>query len=48
MANSAGVCNNFKWQTLTGIHAFGPGTGAVVAASETRFLVNQSAFTASQ
>ena len=27
MANSAGVCNNFKWEVLTGIHALGPGTG---------------------
>ncbi len=27
MANSAGICNNFKWQIMVGIHALGPGTG---------------------
>jgi hypothetical protein len=27
MANTAGICNNFKFEVLTGIHALGPGTG---------------------
>ena len=27
MANVAGMCNSFKAELLTGIHAFGPGTG---------------------
>jgi hypothetical protein len=27
MANTAGICNNFKWEIMNGIHALGPGTG---------------------
>jgi hypothetical protein len=27
MANTAGICNSFKFEALTGIHALGPGTG---------------------
>jgi hypothetical protein len=27
MANTAGICDNFKFECLTGIHALGPGTG---------------------
>lgn len=47
MANSAGVCNNFKWQTLTGIHAFGPGTGVPARTAGVADVVKCAIFLAS-
>jgi hypothetical protein len=47
MANTAGVCDNFKWQVLTGIHALGPGTGVPGRTAATADVVKCAIFLAS-
>ena len=47
MANSAGICNNFKWEVLTGIHALGPGTGVPARTVSTADTVKCALYLAS-
>jgi hypothetical protein len=47
MANTAGVCYNFKWEVLTGIHALGPGTGVPARTVSTADVVKCALYLAS-
>lgn len=47
MANTAGVCNNFKFEVLTGIHALGPGTGVPARTVSTADVVKCALYLAS-
>lgn len=47
MANTAGICNNFKWEVLTGIHALGPGTGVPARTASTADVVKCALYLAS-
>lgn len=47
MANTAGICNNFKWEVLTGIHALGPGTGVPARTVSTADVVKCALYLAS-
>ncbi len=43
-ANSAGMCNSFKAEILTGIHALGPGTGVPARTAGTADVVKAALF----
>jgi hypothetical protein len=47
MANTAGICDNFKFECLTGIHALGPGTGVPARSSGVADTVKCALFLAS-
>lgn len=47
MANTAGLCNSFKSEILTGIHALGPGTGVPARTVATADVVKAALFLAS-
>lgn len=47
MANTAGVCNSFKWQIMNGIHALGPGTGVPARTAAVADVVKVALFLAS-
>ena len=47
MANTAGICNNFKFEVMTGIHALGPGTGVPARTAATADVVKCALFLAS-
>lgn len=46
MANTAGMCSSFKSELLTGIHAFGPGTGVPARTAATADVVKAALFLA--
>jgi hypothetical protein len=47
MANTAGICNSFKSEVLTGVHALGPGTGVPARTAATSDVVKCALFLAS-
>jgi hypothetical protein len=47
MANTAGICNNFKWEIMNGIHALGPGTGVPARTVSTADVVKCALYLAS-
>lgn len=44
MANTSGICNSFKFEVLTGIHALGPGTGVPARTVSTADVVKCALF----
>lgn len=46
-ANTAGICNNFKWEIMNGIHALGPGTAVPARTVSVADVVKVALFLAS-